>query len=192
MKKDGTQKKFSSAFILANPLKCLRCHNCKLACAAAGAKLHLKDAILQGIPLFARNQLVEVYDGTMSVQCEHCQDAPCVKVCLTGAIHQDDDGGVSLNQEKCVGCKACISACHIGAIKLIHLDAGEMRDTRRKPMVANKCDLCFDLVVQGKQPACIKACPTGSLILVLPEKWRQTHLEQSARNTTTSEQFSFA
>ena len=42
--------------------------------------------------------------------CQHCKDAPCVKVCPTGATYQTEDGQVLVNKEKCIGCKMCMAA----------------------------------------------------------------------------------
>ena len=40
------------------------------------------------------------------VSCQQCQDAPCVKVCPTGAAHRDPETGiVTMNPDKCIGCK---------------------------------------------------------------------------------------
>ena len=36
---------------------------------------------------------------------------PCVTVCPTGASHQRDDGIVLVDQDTCIGCRACMMAC---------------------------------------------------------------------------------
>ena len=46
-----------------------------------------------------------------SERCNHCEDAPCVSVCPTGASYYGPGGTVQVNQDKCSGCKACIAAC---------------------------------------------------------------------------------
>jgi len=172
-------------FILADPQKCRHCHSCRLACAAAGAKMDLASALVQKVPLAARNSLVTVDEVTMLMQCRHCEDAPCSRVCPLGAIRQAE-GRVELNKEICIGCKTCMMVCPFGAIELVHRQAtaagGGSQYGERQALVADKCDLCYDRLIQGKQPACIQACPTHSLVMVIPERWRQAHLEQSARD----------
>ncbi len=48
--------------------------------------------------------------------CMHGQDAPCLKACPTSAIGRLDDGRVVIDEEKCCGNKACVTACHYGVI----------------------------------------------------------------------------
>jgi len=179
------QKYLGNPFIFADPQKCRHCHSCELACAAAGAKMDLKSAVVRQIPLVARNQLVAVDEITMPVQCRHCEDAPCTRVCPLGAIRQAE-GRIELNKDMCIGCKTCMMVCPFGAIELVHrravIQAPERGARGMGAMVADKCDLCFDRLTQGKQPACIQACPTHSLVMVIPEKWRQAHLKQSAQD----------
>ena len=46
------------------------------------------------------------------VSCQQCQDAPCVKVCPTGAAHRDPETGiVTMNPDKCIGCALCATMC---------------------------------------------------------------------------------
>ncbi|MCK4787038.1 MAG: 4Fe-4S dicluster domain-containing protein, partial [Desulfobacteraceae bacterium] len=48
---------------------------------------------------------------TYPVRCNQCLEAPCVKVCPTGATQQREDGIVWVDQDKCVGCRYCVIAC---------------------------------------------------------------------------------
>ncbi|MBT7756896.1 MAG: 4Fe-4S dicluster domain-containing protein, partial [Rhodospirillaceae bacterium] len=48
--------------------------------------------------------------------CLHCEDAPCVTVCPTGASYKrTEDGIVLVEEDKCIGCKLCSWACPYGA-----------------------------------------------------------------------------
>jgi len=88
------------------------------------------------------------------LQCRHCEDAPCVAVCPTGALHrEDEEGPVLIDSELCVGCKMCVVVCPFGVITM----------SRDKAII--KCDLCIDRLEQGQEPACVAACPTGALRL---------------------------
>jgi anaerobic dimethyl sulfoxide reductase subunit B (iron-sulfur subunit) len=88
----------------------------------------------------------------VSISCQHCAEPQCVKVCPTTAMHKDENGIVSVDQAKCIGCRYCEWACPYGAPHFNN-EIGKM----------SKCNMCEDLVEQGKRPACVDACPTRSL-----------------------------
>lgn len=83
--------------------------------------------------------------------CQNCRDAPCVKVCPTGASYKTEDGQVLVNKEKCIGCKMCIAACPYGA-----------RSFNPENKVVEKCTLCRHLQEVNEEPACVKACCAGA------------------------------
>jgi len=87
--------------------------------------------------------------------CQHCEDAPCVKVCPTGAAYIDSETGiVGVNPDKCIGCQYCIAACPY-----------QIRFINPVTQTADKCDFCKETQLkQGKQPACVEACPTHALV----------------------------
>ena len=90
----------------------------------------------------------------VSDRCKHCGEAGCLEVCPTGAIYRTETGAVNINQDVCNGCQNCIPACPFGVVSLDH-DTG----------LANKCTLCTDRTeVMGREPACVTACPTDSLV----------------------------
>ncbi|VDC32959.1 4Fe-4S dicluster domain-containing protein [Pseudogemmobacter humi] len=90
--------------------------------------------------------------------CLHCEDAPCVTVCPTGAsLKRAEDGIVLVNEDACIGCGLCAWACPYGA--------REMDEARG---VMKKCTLCVDRIYdeslppEDRQPACVRTCPTGA------------------------------
>ena len=90
--------------------------------------------------------------------CLHCEDAPCVSVCPTGASYKrKEDGIVLVNEVDCIGCGLCAWACPYGAREL---DAAEG--------VMKKCTLCVDriynenLPADDRVPACVRSCPSGA------------------------------
>jgi len=87
--------------------------------------------------------------------CLHCDNAPCVTVCPTGASYKrESDGIVLVDEALCIGCKLCSWACPYGAREY---DAGTG--------VMKKCTLCIDriyndtLAVEEREPACVASCP---------------------------------
>jgi formate dehydrogenase iron-sulfur subunit len=89
----------------------------------------------------------------MSDSCKHCVQAGCLEVCPTHALRRTDLGNVTIDQDVCNGCRACIPACPFGTI-------GYNRNTGR----VNKCTLCDDRIHAGLETACAKACPTDSIV----------------------------
>ncbi len=85
--------------------------------------------------------------------CNHCDHAPCVNVCPTGASHKEADGTVQIDRSRCVGCKACIAACPYNA-RYINEEHG----------FADKCTFCQQRIKAGLKPACVATCIGGSRI----------------------------
>ena len=84
------------------------------------------------------------------VQCQQCENAPCVKTCPFGANYYDENGLVRNDPDKCVGCNYCIASCPY--------DARWSHPITGLPM---KCISpgCMEMIKEGKQPACVQACP---------------------------------
>jgi sulfite dehydrogenase (quinone) subunit SoeB len=90
--------------------------------------------------------------------CLHCEDAPCVTVCPTGASYKRaEDGIVLVHEDDCIGCGLCAWACPYGA-----------REMDAAAGVMKKCTLCVDRIYnhhlpeEDRVPACVRACPTGA------------------------------
>ncbi|MCX7779682.1 MAG: 4Fe-4S binding protein, partial [Negativicutes bacterium] len=84
------------------------------------------------------------------VQCQHCQDAPCVPVCPTTASYKHQATGTTqIDKDKCMGCRRCLPACPYNARTYV-AQAG----------IVQSCNLCLSLVTQGEQPACVATCLT--------------------------------
>ena len=87
--------------------------------------------------------------------CMHCEDPGCLKACPSpGAIVQYTNGIVDFHEENCIGCGYCITGCPFNIPRISQVD--------RK---AYKCTLCSDRVAVGQEPACVKTCPTGAIVV---------------------------
>lgn len=85
----------------------------------------------------------------LCMSCFHCDNAPCVKACPTGALYKREaDGIVLVDRDRCEGCHACERACPYGA--------PQYQPGDRRMM---KCTFCVDRQAQGLAPACVDACP---------------------------------
>jgi formate dehydrogenase iron-sulfur subunit len=100
--------------------------------------------------------------------CMHCEDPGCLKACpAPGAIVQYANGIVDFHSEHCIGCGYCITGCPFDIPRISKLDKK-----------AYKCTLCSDRVAVGREPACVKACPTGALVFGTKEDMRQHAAER--------------
>ena len=151
---------------------CVGCHACAVNCKewnTSGHSSPLHDVEPYGDDptgvWFNRIHTFEVeteVQGSKTVHfpksCLHCEDAPCVTVCPTGASYKrEEDGIVLVNPETCIGCKLCSWACPYGA-----------REYDETAGVMKKCTLCVDKIYNEnlpedeRVPACVSSCPTGA------------------------------
>jgi molybdopterin-containing oxidoreductase family iron-sulfur binding subunit len=110
--------------------------------------------------------------------CNHCDDAPCEKVCPTGATYTREDGIVMVDDAKCIGCSTCAVACPYDMRTQMEADnflkglfgTGELTPFeeqgygRYTPGTVTKCDFCSQRVDVGLDPACVVTCPTNARI----------------------------
>src|SRR3546814_5982021 len=52
----------------------------------------------------------------MSDVCKHCDPAPCLEACPTGAIFRTEFDTVVVQQDICNGCGYCVPACPFGVV----------------------------------------------------------------------------
>lgn len=102
--------------------------------------------------------------------CFHCDKPQCVSVCPVGATYKRTDGIVLVDNERCIGCKFCMTGCPYSArvFGWTHYPENEV-DQPYSPETSvpaqegtvSKCDFCPDLIRVGKLPYCASACPMG-------------------------------
>jgi Fe-S-cluster-containing dehydrogenase component/formate-dependent nitrite reductase membrane component NrfD len=127
--------------------KCIGCHACTIACKSE-----------HDIPVGVNRCWVKTVEkGTFPdtqrlffpVLCNQCEEAPCLKICPTGALYKRRDGIVDLNGDSCIGCRACMAACPYDQL---FIDP----NTR----TAEKCNFCANRIENQLKPACVSVCPT--------------------------------
>lgn len=96
-----------------------------------------------------------IFSYYISVSCNHCDEPICVEGCPTTAMYQDQNGIVSVDQSKCVGCRYCEWACPYSAPQYV-------------PRIGriSKCDFCWEEQSEDNDPACVAACPTRALTMI--------------------------
>lgn len=126
---------------------CMGCKACEVACKAENSvpvnswRLRVKYVDAGVYP--------DVKRAFTPMRCNHCENAPCEKVCPVSALHYLPNGIVNIDRDRCIGCAACMMACPYGAI---------MMDPETN--TADKCTYCAHRVEGGLEPACVVACPT--------------------------------
>ena len=159
---------------------CVGCHACAVNCkewntSGYGAALSDQDAYgadpsgswlnrihsFEAIPFDTRTSQPRPQDAQIvhfPKSCLHCEDAPCVTVCPTGASYKrTEDGIVLVDEDMCIGCGLCAWACAYGA-----------REMDEAAGVMKKCTLCVDRIYnenlpeEDRQPACVRTCPANA------------------------------
>ena len=131
--------------------RCVGCLACMVACKAVNnvpigsywnKVLRIGPSLKAGA---TSPRDVEMY--YLPVQCQHCENPECVKVCPTGASRKLDDGTVQIDKSKCIGCQFCAMACPYG-----------VRYLNEEERVVEKCTLCEQRISQGELPQCVAQC----------------------------------
>jgi Fe-S-cluster-containing dehydrogenase component len=126
---------------------CTGCKGCEISCKNENA-----------VPLGERwNRLMlcgpygtfpNISQYYMPVNCQQCENAPCIEVCPVGASYREDETGkVLIDADACIGCQACLSACPYS-----------VRDWNPEKGIVEKCNLCEHLTSQGELPHCVRNC----------------------------------
>lgn len=118
----------------------------------------------------------EAPEREIPLLCMHCEDPPCVHVCVTKASFiRKEDGVVLIDEHLCIGCRYCIIACPYRARSMIFR---KWEDAKNEQMgfsvnperpelmigVASKCTFCAHLIDKGEDPACVQKCPNNAFV----------------------------
>ncbi len=147
--------------VMVKPERCIGCRHCEVACAIEHSQNKTLFGAVSEDPIPKPRIHVEVGPGLLTFpnRCRHCDPAPCLQVCPTGALQRDaETDSVIVDYAKCIACAACAMVCPFGIIQFdktyqIALDRN----------VNTKCDHCIDRQRTGRIPACVEACKTGAL-----------------------------
>lgn len=137
---------------LFDPKRCIECSACEAACkqwnqVPSGVGIRLRKVRTYEDGVFPNTKVVAI-----SMSCNHCENALCVRVCPSKAMHKRPDGIVVVDTAACLGCGQCTQFCPYGAPQM-HMPTRKIY----------KCTMCADRIEQGLKPACVTVCPTGAL-----------------------------
>ena len=145
--------------LVANRAKCTGCQRCEVNCTLANdGDAHPYMARIRGRQNvnFGDQGPTDDYkhgDGFFGLwgfkpdTCKQCADPACVNICPMKAISADPVTGARvIDQEKCVGCGACVNAC---PWHMPRVDVEKHKST--------KCISCG---------ACVAGCPTSALRMI--------------------------
>lgn len=159
--------------------RCIGCAGCQMACKSENGtppgitwcRVEVKDI----------GKFPSVRRIPLPVQCMHCREPECEKVCPTGATQKLENGIVHVDSEICMGCRACVLACPYGARYFYEEETGyyetlsvfeELAYKRHRVKTVTKCDFCQERIEQGLEkglkpgvdraatPACVINCMT--------------------------------
>lgn len=148
-----------------NMTKCIGCRSCEIACNEQNgnpAEIHWR-------------RFGEIEGGTwpdtqrsyLSMGCNHCLDAECVKGCPVEAYTKDPATGIVLHSEDaCIGCQYCVWNCPY-SVPQFNPERG----------IVGKCDMCHGRLEDGLEPACVNACPEAAIEIEIVNmaEWRKDY-----------------
>lgn len=149
-----------SCAILIDTTRCIGCEECVLACKEENDlgpdRLRPGQQAVDGLSATRFSTILRYPDDHfVRQQCRHCLEPACVSACLVGAMQKTPEGPVIYDSELCMGCRYCLMACPYGIPRYEWDEAA--------PLV-KKCTLCYPRIQEGKEPACVEACPEEALL----------------------------
>lgn len=155
---------------------CSGCSACSMACKyqnATPAGMYWTK-VIHG----EEGRYPDVRQTVLPIACQHCTNAPCVRVCPTGASHYDENGNVQIDYDKCIGCRMCMGACPYNVRQFNWSEPADapyyegyeqtpyeqLRASEHPVGVVEKCVMCTGRTAKGEDPACVQTCITKSRV----------------------------
>ncbi len=148
-----------------NMTKCIGCRSCEVACNEQNG--NPSDLRWRRIGEIEGGSYPNTVRHYLSMGCNHCLDAECVKGCPVDAYTKDPATGIVLHSaEACIGCQYCVWNCPY-SVPQFNAERG----------VVGKCDMCHGRLTDGLEPACVDACPEAAIEIEIVDKlaWRSDY-----------------
>ena len=162
----------SNYAIITDLNRCTGCLACTVACKAINGvdvgNFWIKTLRVGPHPIEGGSGTfpdVEMY--FLPVQCQHCENPACLRVCPTGATYKDEKGRVEIAYDKCIGCRMCVAACPYTGVRSFNWEEpayyadfalGDADAAKHEKHTVEKCIFCTQRVARGEQPACVADC----------------------------------
>jgi Fe-S-cluster-containing dehydrogenase component len=169
-----------------------RCKNAR-KCVDACQEGHLLPKDHEWIKLYLLQDDTTTAKFWFPRPCFHCDKPMCVSVCPVGATYKRADGIVLIDNQRCIGCKFCMTGCPFSARVFnwkdpeVVVPEGHVYDPETNiPAVegtVGKCVFCADKLRKGELPRCVTACPMGVIYF-------GDLLEDTVTNGNETERFS--
>lgn len=154
--------------------RCIGCHTCSVACKIEN---NIPNEIWWNRILTDGGEEMDIPAGSfpnstidyVPVNCQHCENPACVKVCPVGATYKDEGTGVvRQDYDKCIGCRMCMAACPYTGVRsfnwdqprhMLDFDLGAIDSPSHQKHTVEKCTMCWHRIAKDEEPECIRACP---------------------------------
>jgi formate dehydrogenase iron-sulfur subunit len=150
--------------------KCIGCRSCEVACNEQNG--NPADLRWRRIGEIEGGSWPDTLRHYLSMGCNHCLSADCLRGCPVDAYKKDPVTGIVLHSaEACIGCQYCVWNCPY-SVPQFNPERG----------VVGKCDMCHGRLTSGLEPACVSACPENAIQIEIVDQleWRSDHAAGNA------------
>jgi formate dehydrogenase iron-sulfur subunit len=155
--------------VLIDLTRCIGCRGCQVACKEWNER-SVKKTTMNGnftnppelnSECFTHIRYVEQEKADQPIwsfvknQCLHCKNPACASVCPVEALKKTKGGPVTYDFSRCIGCRYCMLACPFYIPKY---------EWEKVIPWVRKCTFCADRINAGLVPACVKVCPTNTML----------------------------
>ncbi len=168
LKKQARKGLLGKKFVMVIDLS--RCKNAR-KCVDACQEGHMLPKDMEWMKVYLLQDAKKTAPYWFPKPCFHCDNPLCVSVCPVGATFKREDGIVLVDNQRCIGCKFCMTGCPFSARIFnwkdpeIEVPEGHVYNPELNiPQVegtVGKCVFCADKLRNNELPRCVTACPMG-------------------------------